>query len=258
MLFENINISQVSSLVSQLSIFLFIIAGNYAGDLYSCGLRHIFNEYMILKHIIGFFIMLFFIGLLQKEVTLFIKIIQSLFLYFWYILIMRAPTLITLITIILICIIFLINIYIEDIKNKNNQANNNQANNNQANNNQANNNQANNNQANNNKENDSKITYYQNIANILFIISFFISFMGTIIFILLLKNKLGNNFKTYKFILGSRDQECFTEEIYNVFKSNPLFFEWNRRTNIGFKTKKTKTKTKTNFIPKKLERRLIK
>jgi hypothetical protein len=194
---------------------------------------------MILKHIIGFFIMLFFIGLLQKEVTLFIKIIQSLFLYFWYILIMRAPTIITLITIILICIIFLINIYIEDIKNKNNQSNDI-------------------NQSNDNKENDSKIDYYQNIANILFIISFFISFMGTIIFILLLKNNLGNNFNTYKFILGSRDQECFTEEIYNVFKSNPLFFEWNRRTKIGFKTKKTKTKTKTNFIPKKLERRLIK
>ena len=230
MLFENINISQVSSLVSQLSIFLFIIAGNYAGDLYSCGLRHIFNEYMILKHIIGFFIMLFFIGLLQKEVTLFIKIIQSLFLYFWYILIMRAPSIITLITIILICIIFLINIYIEDIKNKKVQSNN-------------------------NKENDSKITYYQNIANILFIISFFISFMGTIIFILLLKNKLGNNFNIYQFILGSRDQECFTREIYNVFKSNPLFFEWNRRTIIGFKTKKSKSKT--NFIPKKLEKRLI-
>lgn len=237
MLFENINISQVSSLVSQLSIFLFIIAGNYAGDLYSCGLRHIFNEYMILKHIIGFFIMLFFIGLLQKEVTLFIKIIQSLFLYFWYILIMRAPTIITLITIILICIIFLINIYIEDIKNKNNQSNDI-------------------NQLNDNKENDSKIDYYQNIANILFIISFFISFMGTIIFVLLLKNNLGNKFNIFKFMLGSRDQECFTEEIYNVFKSNPLFFEWNRRTKIGFKTKKTKTKT--NFIPKKLERRLIK
>ena len=233
MLFENINITQLSSLVSQLSIFLFIIAGNYAGDLYSCGLRHLFNEYMILKHIIGFFIMLFFIGLLQKEVTLFIRIIQSIFLYLWYILIMRAPSIITLITIILICIIFLINIYIEDIKNKKVQSNN-------------------------NKENDSKITYYQNIANILFIISFFISLIGTIIFVLLLKNKLGNNFNIYQFILGSRDQECFTQEIYNVFKSNPLFFEWNRRTNIGFKTKKTKTKTKTNFIPKKLERRLIK
>jgi len=231
MLFENINITQLSSLVSQLSIFLFIIAGNYAGDLYSCGLRHIFNEYMILKHIIGFFIMLFFIGLLQKEVTLFIRIIQSIFLYLWYILIMRAPSIITLIAIILICIIFLINIYIEDIKNKKVQSNNN------------------------NKENDSKITYYQNIANILFIISFFISLIGTIIFVLLLKNNLGNNFNTYNFILGSRDQECFTQEIYNVFKSNPLFFEWNRRTNIGFKTKKSKSKT--NFIPKKLEKRLI-
>lgn len=232
MLFENINITQLSSLVSQLSIFLFIIAGNYAGDLYSCGLRHLFNEYMILKHIIGFFIMLFFIGLIQKEARLVIKIIQSLFLYFWYILIMRAPSIITLITIILICIIFLINIYIEDIKNKNNQSNNN------------------------NKENDSKITYYENIANILFIISFFISLIGTIIFVFLLKNKLGNNFNTYKFLLGSRDQECFTEEIYTMFKSNPLFFEWNRRTNIGFK--KRKNKSKTNFIPKKLERRLIK
>lgn len=135
------------------------------------------------------------------------------------------------------CIIFLINIYIEDIKNKN---------------------QSNDiNQSNNNKENDSKITYYQNIANILFIISFFISLIGTIIFVLLLKNKLGNNFNTYKFIIGSRDQECFTQEIYTMFKSNPLFFEWNRITNIGFKKRKNKTKTKTNFIPKKLERRLI-
>ena len=245
MLFENISITQLSSLVSQLSIFLFIIAGNYAGDLYSCGLRHFFNEYMILKHIIGFLIMLFFIGLLQKEARLVIKIIQSLFLYFWYILIMRAPTIITLITIILICIIFLINIYIEDIKNKNKNKLNNNDNDNDNDNDNGNDND------NDNKENDSKITYYQNIANILFIISFFISFIGIIIFVLLLKNKLGNNFNIYKFMLGSRDQECFTGEIYNIFKSNPLFFEWNKQI-------KSKSKSKTNFIPKKLERRLIK
>ena len=67
MLFENINISQVSSLVSQLSIFLFIIAGNYAGDLYSCGLRHIFNEYMILKHIIGFLLCYFLLVCSRKR-----------------------------------------------------------------------------------------------------------------------------------------------------------------------------------------------
>ncbi len=235
MLFENINITQLSSLVSKLSIFLFIIAGNYAGDLYSCGLRHFFNEYMILKHIIGFFIMLFFVGLIQEEITLNIKILQSLILYVWYLLIMRAPIIISLIAIILICIIFLINIYIQELKNKNQS------------------NKQNDNKENDNKENDSKITYYQNIANILFIISFLISLIGTIIFVLLLKNNLGAKFNIYKFILGSRDQECFTEEIYKIFKSNPLFFEWKRRTKS-----KTKSKNKTNFIPKKLERRLIK
>tara|TARA_Y100000389_G_scaffold196327_1_gene229099 strand:+ start:129 stop:845 length:717 start_codon:yes stop_codon:yes gene_type:complete len=238
MIFEKIDISQLSSLVSQLSIFLFIIAGNYAGDLYSCGLRHLFNEYMILKHIIGFFIMLFFVGLLQKQVTLFIKVVQSIILYFWYILIMRAPTIITLIAIILICIIFLINIYIEDIKNKNSKNTENSENSIK--------------KEENNKEISNKINYYQKISNILFIISFTISLMGTTIFIILLKNKLGNNFNIYKFILGSRDQECFTEEIYNIFKTNPLFFEWNRIT-------KTKNKNKNkNFIPKKVERRLIK
>lgn len=234
MLFENINITQLSSLVSKLSIFLFIIAGNYAGDLYSCGLRHFFNEYMILKHIIGFFIMLFFVGLIQEELTLNTKILQSLILYVWYVLIMRAPTIITLITIILICIIFLLNVYIQELKN-NSQSNKENDNNND------------------NKENNSKITYYQNIANILFIISFFISLIGTIIFVLLLKNNLGAKFNIYKFILGSRDQECFTEEIYKIFKSNPLFFEWKRRTKS-----KTKSKNNTNFIPKKVERRLIK
>ena len=47
-----------SSIIAKLSIFLFIIAGNYIGDIYSCGLRHLFNEYMYVKHIIGIFIIL--------------------------------------------------------------------------------------------------------------------------------------------------------------------------------------------------------
>ena len=46
--------------IIKLSIFLFIIAGNYVGDIYSCKLRHLFNEHMILKHILGFFIMLLY------------------------------------------------------------------------------------------------------------------------------------------------------------------------------------------------------
>ena len=55
-----------SQIVSKLSIFLFIIAGNYVGDIYSCGIRNFMKEYMFVKHIIGFFIMLFFVGLVQE------------------------------------------------------------------------------------------------------------------------------------------------------------------------------------------------
>ena len=41
-----LDITSISGLVGNLSILLIIIAGNYTGDLYSCTLRHIINEYM--------------------------------------------------------------------------------------------------------------------------------------------------------------------------------------------------------------------
>ena len=222
-------ITNLSQLISKLAIFLFIIAGNYVGDLYSCGLRHIFNEYMILKHIIGFFIMLFFVGLIQTDIDIITRIYQSGILYIWYIFIMRAPIIITLITIILITTIFLINMYIEDLKGqlKKNKEN---------------------------KENiNKKIDYYSNLTNIIFIISFIISIVGTTIFMITLKNYIGQKFSIYKFLLGSRDQECFTKEIYDTFKSNPLFFEWKRRT---MNTKKKPEKI--SFIPKKVQKRMSK
>ena len=223
------DISSFSSIIGNLSIFLFIIAGNYAGDLYSCTLRHIFNEYMILKHIIGLFIMLFFVGLLQKNITLFEKIIQSTGLYLWFITIMRSPSIITLFVIVMICILFLLNIYIEDLKNNINIKKENT----------------------NIEETSKKINYLQNIMDILFLITFFISLIGTIIFIIILKKSLGDNFDVYNFLLGSSDQECFTNKTYKIFKNNPFFFEWNKN-NINNKVKSN------NYIPKKLQKRNIK
>ena len=224
--------STISSLIGNLSIFLFIIAGNYAGDLYSCTLRHIFNEYMILKHIIGIFIMIFFVGLIQKNISLNTKLLQSIGLYLWYLIIMRAPSIVTLIIIILISILFLMNIYIEDLNNNINNKK----------------------ETTNIEETTKKIKDIKNYMNILFIITISISIIGSIFFIILLKNKLGNKFSIYDFLLGSRDQECFTKEIYLKFKNNPFFFEWNRL--INNKTNKT-NKNSNNFMPKKIEKRQI-
>ena len=40
----------LSDILPQLTVFLFIIAGNFIGDIYSCGLRHLYKcslEHMI-------------------------------------------------------------------------------------------------------------------------------------------------------------------------------------------------------------------
>ena len=43
------SITSFSQIVSKLSIFLFIIAANYVGDIFSCGVRNFMKEYDIIK-----------------------------------------------------------------------------------------------------------------------------------------------------------------------------------------------------------------
>ena len=195
------SLTDFSQIVSKLSIFLFIIAGNYVGDIYSCGIRNFMKEYMFVKHIIGFFIMLFFVGLIQEKSTITQRISQSFILYFWFIFIMRAPTIITISAIFLICLIYIIDLYISDLKIKleeNKEIN---------------------------EKNSKLIEQYTNINNFLFIISFLISILGTSIYIYILKRNLGKNFSIVTFLLGTRDQECFTKDILKKFKNNPLFYD---------------------------------
>ena len=190
-----------SQIVSKLSIFLFIIAGNYVGDIYSCGIRNFMKEYMFVKHIIGFFIMLFFVGLVQEKSTITERISQSFILYFWFIFIMRAPTIITMSAIFLIAIIYIIDLYIGDLKIKldeNKEIN---------------------------EENNKLIEQYTGVNNFLFVISFLISVIGTTIYIYILKRNLGKKFNIVNFLLGTRDQECFSKNIYKKFKNNPLFYD---------------------------------
>tara|TARA_B100001093_G_C26822167_1_gene1012353 strand:+ start:150 stop:770 length:621 start_codon:yes stop_codon:yes gene_type:complete len=199
--FEVVN--NYSNIVSKLSIFLFIVAGNLVADIYSCGIRHLLKEYMIIKHIVGFFIMLFFVGLVQDKLDIKSKFSQSIILYIWFVFIMRAPMIISIITIILITTIYLINLYITDLKNKL-EENEKQT-----------------------EENSKLINKFTFINNILFIISFLISIIGTLIFLFVLKKKLGNKFNIFNFLLGTRDQECYKKNIYKIFKKHPLFFEKN-------------------------------
>tara|TARA_Y100000741_G_scaffold360867_1_gene343842 strand:- start:587 stop:1222 length:636 start_codon:yes stop_codon:yes gene_type:complete len=205
------SVTSFSQLVSKLSIFLFIIAANYVGDIFSCGVRNFMKEYLIFKHIIGIFIMIFFVGLIQDKLKIQERISQSLILYLWFIFIMRAPTIITIATIILISIIYIIELYITDLKTKleeNKEIN---------------------------EKNNKLIEQYTNVNNFLFITSFLISIIGTSIYIYILKRNLGKNFNIYTFLLGTRDQECFKKDVIKRFKNNPLFWDI-QRARKGTKT----------------------
>lgn len=164
-------------IISNLAIFLFIIAGNYVGDIYSCSLRKLFNDHMILKHIIGYFILLFFVGLIQTDLFMHEKIISCFILYLIFIIIMRAPYYTSLISIILISVMYIINLYIDDLKKINDKNN---------------------------------IEFYKLINNYIFAGIIIISIIGLIIFIIKMKLKYKKKFNIYKFFIGIKDQECYS------------------------------------------------
>lgn len=224
--FNNLNF------IGKITIFLLIIAGNYIGDIYSCGLRLLFNEYMLLKHIIGLLIMIFFVGLIVEKIKIHERIFASFILYIIFVLTMRLPMILTLIVIILFAIIYILTIYIEDLKNKKNE--------------------------NTKKEikdikYEKNIIFYENILNKLLIITLIIIILGSFGLCILLKINIGNKFSIYNFLLGSRDQECFTKEIYDIFKNNFFKFEFARRKSQMLNKQKKKNK---NFIPLKLQKKI--
>ena len=199
------SIRELSLIVSKLSIFIFILAANFVGDTYSCGLRHLLREYMIVKHIFGFFIMLFFVGLVQEEISLMTKISQTIILYIWFIFIMRAPIIVTLIVIIIISCIYLLNLYIKDLENKSKDLIGDE-----------------------NQKNQTLINNLTKTSNNLFLSSFIISVIGTLLFIYLINKRLKGKLNPIRFLLGSRNQECYDKRIYNKFKNNPLLFDFKR------------------------------
>lgn len=178
--------------ISKLAIFIFIIAGNYANDTFSCSLRLLIRDNMIIKHIIGLFIVLIFIGLTQEKMKIGNKILLSIFLYIWYIFMMRSPRTITLIVIGIIIVLYIIQEYMNDLKlmiddNKDSL-----------------------------EEIDSKnvqLTIYNLtlLRNGLFVTSVVLSTFGFLYFYLYNKRAYKTNFKTYNFFLGMNDNECFSK-----------------------------------------------
>lgn len=191
-------LTNYSQIVSKLSIFIFIISANYVGDIFSCGVRSFMKEYMLFKHVVGVFIMIFFVGLIQENLPIKDRISQSFILYCWFIFINRAPTIITLTSIIILAVIYIIGLFINDLETK---------------------------PVGNIDKNNDKIELYTKINNYLFVTCFIISILGTSGYIYILKRNLGKDFNAVRFLLGTKDQECFKNDALKKFKENPLFWD---------------------------------
>jgi hypothetical protein len=178
-----------SSNISKLAIFIFIIAGNYANDTFSCTLRKLIKDNMLIKHTLGIFIVLFFIGISQDEMTILSKLGLSVFLYIWYIFIMRSPLSIILIVVGIIIIMYILQEHLNDLNAQLNDKTNMKGVD--------------------TKNTQDNIAYYSLIRNIMFVTSVILSTFGFVSFLLISKQNFKEKFSIYKFLIGINDSECF-------------------------------------------------
>tara|TARA_B100000123_G_C25630540_1_gene384267 strand:- start:357 stop:806 length:450 start_codon:yes stop_codon:yes gene_type:complete len=144
---------------------------------------------MLIKHTLGIFIVLFFIGISQDEMKILSKLGLSIFLYIWYIFIMRSPLSIILIVVGIIIIMYILQEHLNDLNAQLNDKTN-------------------------MKEVDTKntqenIAYYSFLRNILFVTSVILSTFGFVSFLLISKQNFKEKFSIYKFLIGINDSECF-------------------------------------------------
>jgi len=177
-----------ASNVAKLAIFIFIIAGNYANDTFSCSLRILIRDNMIIRHLIGFFIVLIFVGFSDKNQGIFSKIQLSLFLYVWYVFIMRSPIYITITVIFIIVFLYIMQEYIKDMQTllKDSSTD----------------------KKVDNKNIQMRLQYFMLVRNILFSISVILSTIGFGYYFLQNKQLYKSKFNIKKFIIGISDQEC--------------------------------------------------
>tara|TARA_B110000967_G_C18900557_1_gene574566 strand:+ start:6500 stop:7078 length:579 start_codon:yes stop_codon:yes gene_type:complete len=177
-----------ASNVAKLAIFIFIIAGNYVNDTFSCSLRRLINDSMIIRHFLGFFIVLIFVGFSEKTQSIFNKIQLSLFLYVWYVFIMRSPIYITIAVIFIIIFLYIMQEYIQDLETllKDSSTD----------------------KKVDNKNIQMRLQYFMLVRNILFSISVILSTIGFGYYFLQNKQLYKSKFNIKKFIIGISDQEC--------------------------------------------------
>ena len=162
--------------VKYMLIFIFILAANFIGDIYSCGLRLMLLDNMILKHLLGFFTLMIFVSSEMYENKSILDILKFTFiLYVGFIMLMRTPPVATVIIITIMMICYGLTLQIEHLKDKDSL-------------------------------NVKKYTLYRKY---LFILVLLTIILGDIIQYKKMRNAFKKDFSLYRFIVGIPNSECY-------------------------------------------------
>ena len=102
--------NRMGSLVGGLFIFYLLLSGNFTGELLNCQFQNILRNNIYIKHIVGFFMLYFFINLASTNVNwnAGIKLGLSIVLFLFFILSNRCEGYIVLTNIILLALIYIL------------------------------------------------------------------------------------------------------------------------------------------------------
>ncbi len=110
-------------MASPLFIFYLIISGNYLAQLFGCKVQYILSHSQLMKHIMGFLTMTFFVVFsdstmgLQRDTG--VKLMYALMLYVWFVLSTKTHWVFTGLLMLILGVIYIMQVYKSDIDEKN-------------------------------------------------------------------------------------------------------------------------------------------
>ena len=115
--------SKIGSLFSGLFVLYLIVSGNFVGELFSCDLQQIMTENYLVKHLLGFATLFFFVNMVSSDIHWPKPIIAgiSLAMYLLFIISNRSSATTQLINIGLLFAIFVMHMVATDMKDDEDQ-----------------------------------------------------------------------------------------------------------------------------------------
>lgn len=174
-----LNYDNIIIIKKGLLFFFIILSGNYLGKLLACHTQRIFTNSMIVKHIIGFISLYFFVIITDEKMKKYNPLLTlsiTVLIYFYFLLMAKVETTYFLIIMILLSLLVFLQIYSEYLYNKpvNNLDNYEKI----------------------IKNKINKVQYY------ILILSVILTIFGVLVYIGMKKEEYGKDFEIYYFLLG--------------------------------------------------------